>query len=165
MQKSSKTEQKRFYYAFFIKQSGNCAVPKEQPHRRSFPAKSEHKRGRYSLWQKLSIPFEPVSARPASFWHKAGVLLAQKKNNTLSDAALCICLPEFAADLCLPQGSVFHSNSTVAGGLPVQSYSTRLMCGTSLTMRRLAASSTSHGRRAASAVMKSAVSTARSATA
>ena len=38
---------------------------------------------------------------------------------------------------------VFYSNSTVAGGLEVTSYSTRLMWGTSPTMRPLTLSSSS----------------------
>lgn len=59
----------------------------------------------------------------------------------------------------------FYSNSTVAGGLPVQSYKTRFTCGTSFTMRLAAFASTSQGRGAASAVIKSVVATARRATA
>ncbi len=61
--------------------------------------------------------------------------------------------------------SVRYSNSIVAGGFPVQSYSTRFTCGTSFTMRFATLLSTGHGISAASAVMKSTVLTARSATA
>ena len=57
----------------------------------------------------------------------------------------------------------YYSNSIVAGGFPVQSYSTLLTPFTSLTIRLVTFPSTSHGSSAASAVMKSEVSTARSA--
>ena len=57
----------------------------------------------------------------------------------------------------------FYSNSIVAGGLLVQSYITRLTPLTSLTIRLVTLCSTSHGRLALSAVMKSLVMTARSA--
>ena len=56
-----------------------------------------------------------------------------------------------------------YSNSTVAGGLEVTSYSTRLMWGTSPTMRPLTLSSRSQGRRDQVAVMKSWVCTDRNA--
>ena len=56
--------------------------------------------------------------------------------------------------------SVRYSNSIVAGGLPVQSYITRLTPLTSFTILLVALLSTSHGSCAASAVMKSDVSTA-----
>ena len=46
-----------------------------------------------------------------------------------------------------------YSHSTVAGGFEVMSYTTRLTCGTSLTMRFAARARTSYGRRAQSAVM------------
>ena len=59
----------------------------------------------------------------------------------------------------------YYSNSIVAGGFPVQSYSTRFTCFTSFTIRLAVLPSTSHGISAASAVMKSMVFTARSATA
>ena len=38
-----------------------------------------------------------------------------------------------------------YSNSIVAGGFPVQSYSTRFTCGTSLTIRLATVPRTSHG--------------------
>lgn len=57
----------------------------------------------------------------------------------------------------------YYSNSIVAGGLPVQSYSTRLTPLTSFTILLATLLSTSHGICAASAVMKSTVLTARSA--
>ena len=56
---------------------------------------------------------------------------------------------------------VAHSHSMVAGGLLVTSTPTREIPGTSLTMRVDTVSRSSQGRRAARAVMKSAVSTAR----
>lgn len=56
-----------------------------------------------------------------------------------------------------------YSNSIVAGGFPVQSYSTRLTPLTSFTIRLATLPNTSHGIWAASAVMKSTVFTARSA--
>ena len=55
----------------------------------------------------------------------------------------------------------FYSHSTVAGGLDVMSYTTRLTLGTSFVMRDEALSKSSHGRRDQSAVMKSSVDTAR----
>lgn len=58
-----------------------------------------------------------------------------------------------------------YSNSIVAGGFPVQSYSTRLTPFTSFTIRFVTFPSTSHGISALSAVIKSDVHTARSATA
>jgi len=57
-----------------------------------------------------------------------------------------------------------HSHSIVAGGLLVMSYTTRFTPLTSLMIRLDAAASSSSGRRAQSAVMKSVVDTARSAT-
>src|SRR2546421_253183 len=57
----------------------------------------------------------------------------------------------------------FYSHSMVAGGLLEMSYTTREMPATSLTMRRETSSRNSYGRRAQCAVMKSTVSTARSA--
>ena len=60
---------------------------------------------------------------------------------------------------------VYYSNSIVAGGFPVQSYSTRFTFFTSLTIRFAARPRTSHGISAASAVIKSIVLTARRATA
>src|SRR5512138_2643414 len=48
-----------------------------------------------------------------------------------------------------------HSHSIVAGGLLVISYTTRLIPSTSLTMRLATLASSSLGRRAQSAVMKS----------
>ena len=54
-----------------------------------------------------------------------------------------------------------YSNSIVAGGFPVQSYMTRLMCLTSFTIRLVVLPMTSHGISALSAVMKSVVVTAR----
>ena len=49
----------------------------------------------------------------------------------------------------------------VAGGFPVQSYITRLMCFTSFTILLVVFQMTSHGISALSAVMKSVVVTAR----
>ena len=60
-------------------------------------------------------------------------------------------------------GFIHYSNSIVPGGFPVQSYTTRLTWSTSLTMRVVTRSIRSHGRWAASAVMKSLVVTARNA--
>ena len=57
-----------------------------------------------------------------------------------------------------------HSHSMVAGGFPEMSYTTREMPFTSFTMRREQMSRKSYGSRAQCAVMKSTVSTARSAT-
>src|SRR5690606_5959206 len=57
-----------------------------------------------------------------------------------------------------------HSHSIVAGGLPEMSYTTREMPSISLMMRRQTRSRKSYGSRAQCAVMKSTVSTARSAT-
>jgi len=57
-----------------------------------------------------------------------------------------------------------HSHSIVAGGFPEMSYVTREMPFTSLMMRRLTRSRKSYGNRDQRAVMKSIVSTARSAT-
>jgi len=57
-----------------------------------------------------------------------------------------------------------HSHSIVAGGLLEMSYTTRFTPSTSLMMRLLIVASTSYGIRAQSAVMKSCVSTARTAT-
>ena len=57
----------------------------------------------------------------------------------------------------------FYSHSIVAGGLDVMSYTMRLICATSLTMRTDTRSSTSYGMRAQSAVIKSVVVTERSA--
>ena len=59
----------------------------------------------------------------------------------------------------------YYSNSIVAGGLLVQSYSTLFTPLTSLTILFATVLKTSHGIWAQSAVMKSAVHTARSATA
>lgn len=59
---------------------------------------------------------------------------------------------------------VNYSHSIVAGGLEVISYTMRFTPLTSFTMRREAVSSTSYGIRAQSAVIKSLVVTARSAT-
>ena len=56
-----------------------------------------------------------------------------------------------------------HSNSIVAGGLLVQSYSTLFTPGTSFTILSATLVSTGHGSSAAEAVMKSVVTTARSA--
>ena len=56
-----------------------------------------------------------------------------------------------------------YSNSIVAGGFPVQSYSTRFTPFTSFTIRLVTFPSTSHGIWADSAVMKSEVRTALSA--
>jgi hypothetical protein len=56
-----------------------------------------------------------------------------------------------------------HSHSMVAGGFPEMSYTTREMPATSLTILRETTSRNSYGRRAHCAVMKSTVSTARSA--
>jgi hypothetical protein len=56
-----------------------------------------------------------------------------------------------------------HSHSIVAGGLPEMSYTTREMPGTSLITRCETRSRNSYGKRAQRAVMKSMVSTARSA--
>ena len=61
--------------------------------------------------------------------------------------------------------SVYYSNSIVPGGLLVRSYMTRFTPFTSFTIRFMTFCSTSHGISAASAVMKSLVSTARRATA
>lgn len=58
-----------------------------------------------------------------------------------------------------------YSNSIVPGGFPVQSYTTRLTCFTSLTILVVTVCRTSHGSCAASAVIKSLVRTARRATA
>lgn len=58
------------------------------------------------------------------------------------------------------RGSVRYSNSIVAGGFPVQSYSTRFTCLTSFTIRLVALPITSQGISALSAVMKSVVVTA-----
>src|SRR5688500_12892050 len=57
-----------------------------------------------------------------------------------------------------------HSHSIVAGGFDEMSYTTRFTAAISLTMRADARASTSYGKRAQSAVMKSSVVTARSAT-
>ena len=57
-----------------------------------------------------------------------------------------------------------YSHSIVAGGFDETSYTTRFTPGTSLTMRAETRSRRSYGRRAQSAVMKSSVVTARSAT-
>lgn len=72
----------------------------------------------------------------------------------------------------LPTSSLFifarlvaYSNSIVAGGFPVQSYMTLLTCFTSFTILVVTLLRTSHGISAASAVIKSLVNTARSATA
>ena len=62
---------------------------------------------------------------------------------------------------CEPCGP--YSHSIVAGGFPEMSYTTREIPGTSLTMRRETTSRNSYGSRAQCAVMKSTVSTARSA--
>ena len=62
-----------------------------------------------------------------------------------------------------PLAHTDYSHSIVAGGLPEMSYTTREMPGTSLTMRRDTRSRNSYGRCAQCAVMKSMVSTARSA--
>ena len=56
-----------------------------------------------------------------------------------------------------------YSHSTVAGGLLVISYTTRLICPTSLTTRVETFSRTSYGIRAQSAVIPSTLVTARSA--
>ncbi len=56
-----------------------------------------------------------------------------------------------------------HSHSMVAGGFDVMSYTTRLMPGTSLTMRVEMAARTSQEMRAKSAVMPSCECTARTA--
>jgi hypothetical protein len=56
---------------------------------------------------------------------------------------------------------VAYSHSIVAGGLEEMSYTTRLTPLTSLMIRLLIVASTSYGRRAQSAVMKSWLSTAR----
>ncbi len=56
---------------------------------------------------------------------------------------------------------VHYSSSIVPGGFPVQSYTTRFTWSTSFTMRVVTRSRSSHGRCAASAVMKSLVFTAR----
>src|SRR5699024_11617090 len=53
-----------------------------------------------------------------------------------------------------------YSNSIVAGGFPVQSYSTLLICFTSLTILLVVLPITSHGISALSAVIKSVVVTA-----
>ena len=58
---------------------------------------------------------------------------------------------------------VIYSHSIVAGGFPVQSYSTRFTCWTSFTIRLETLPITSQGSSAASAVIKSMVFTARSA--
>ena len=55
-----------------------------------------------------------------------------------------------------------HSHSIVAGGLPEMSYTTRLIPRTSLMMRLETLPSSSYGRCAQCAVMKSLVTTARS---
>ncbi len=55
----------------------------------------------------------------------------------------------------------YYSHSMVAGGLEVMSYTMRLACFTSLTMRVLIFSRTSYGMRAQSAVMASTLVTAR----
>ncbi len=57
-----------------------------------------------------------------------------------------------------------HSHSLVAGGFPEMSYTTREIPGTSLITRCTTRSRNSCGNRARRAVMKSMVSTARSAT-
>ena len=67
--------------------------------------------------------------------------------------------------LGLPKNNTYYSNSMVAGGFPVQSYKTRFTCFTSLIMRLVTVCSTGHGISADSAVIKSIVVTARSATA
>ncbi len=65
---------------------------------------------------------------------------------------------------CRPVQEVHdYSHSIVAGGFPEMSYTTREMPLTSLTIRRETWSRNSYGRRAQCAVMKSTVSTARSA--
>ena len=62
------------------------------------------------------------------------------------------------------RADVAHSHSMVAGGLPEMSYTTREMPRTSLMRRLEIVPSTSYGRCAQRAVIKSTVSTARSAT-
>src|SRR5204863_9290705 len=57
-----------------------------------------------------------------------------------------------------------HSHSMVAGGFDDTSYTTRFTSGISFTMRADTRAITSYGMRAQSAVMKSSVVTARSAT-
>ncbi len=63
-----------------------------------------------------------------------------------------------------PRRTSNHSHSIVAGGLPEISYTTRLIPRTSLMMRFDTCPSSSCGRCAQCAVMKSCVCTARSAT-
>ena len=62
-------------------------------------------------------------------------------------------------------GQQYYSNSIVAGGFPVQSYSTLLTPLTSFTILLVTLPITSQGSSAASAVIKSEVVTARNATA
>lgn len=113
-------------------------------------------------------PFDKINAMPLAVFIRIplrfilmfGCRQINRKRKIASRKQACIGHLSFLFTLL-----VAYSNSIVAGGFPVQSYMTLFTPFTSFTILLVTLASTSHGICAASAVMKSEVFTALSATA
>lgn len=122
--------------------------------------KTSKRKKRHCRLRKSAMPFQICSnnftCKPFEAHNRYvfSLLSFAIKLGILERKAQCLC--EFLV-------LTFYSSSIVAGGLPVQSYITRLMWGTSFTMRLVTLKISSQGRAAGSAVIKSVVVTARSA--
>jgi hypothetical protein len=104
----------------------------------------------------LGSPLSSIQKQPGDLFRRSSVMASSLDFHGLPLSFVTSPFQSFAHDLG-------HSHSMVAGGFPEMSYTTREMPGTSLTIRRDTSSRKSYGRRAQCAVMKSIVSTARSA--
>ncbi len=135
-----------------------------KPHKTSFPEKT------FTVKDGKSLNSEREGLNSASIL-------------TVSFTVNLFCWPAIATDRChdvfscksiryssfpiaddSPRRTSIHSHSIVAGGLLLTSYTTRLIPRTSLIIRELTFANKGYGNGAQSAVMKSDVCTARSAT-